>query len=178
MPVSCLSQKGLVTFNCLFSSLQSATHLWLCPLRVGILYQYILALLSLSTLLMDVLSIILQDVTPKCFRFFDLWFFTKVPEELLSIVSKHLVFLALFISFFIVSPDSLCFCLNFRFEGFFCRLQILVCCYFVLFFYFLLLLREIFWVSRFCAMSRSFSISRSALMPSIWSSILVVPFWL
>ena len=48
-------------------------------------------------------SFILQDFTPKCFCCFFFWwffnchlFFTKVSEELHSIVSKHLVLLVLF----------------------------------------------------------------------------------
>ena len=39
-----------MTFNCLFSAIPCATHLGLCPPKVGILYQHISTLISLSTL--------------------------------------------------------------------------------------------------------------------------------
>ena len=121
--------------------MQSATHLGLCPPGVGILYQHISAPLSLSTLLNDcplyrspicyakkflfLLSVVVFQLVPYLF-------FTKVSEELLSIVCKHLVLLVVFTSFYI-SPDSFiwAFSFNFPFEGFSYCLQILVCCHFV-----------------------------------------------
>ena len=130
---------------------------------------------------MVVLSIVLQYVTPKSFCFFFLsWFFnqylffTKVSEQLLSIVCKHLVLPVVFTSFFI-SPDSFiwAFSFNFPFEGFSYCLQILVCCHFVFLFNSLLFLGDL-WVSPLCAMS--VSIDRSVLMLLIWFSLLAFYF--
>ena len=125
---NCIS-KGPVTFSCLLSmQCQSSLQLILAYILPWLAFCIsIFLLLPLCPLCwMVVLSIVLQYVTPKSFCFFFLsWFFnqylffTKVSEQLLSIVCKHLVLPVVFTSFFI-SPDSFiwAFSFNFPFEGF------------------------------------------------------------
>ena len=165
-PVACLLYSGL-QLNLVY------ILLWLafCVCIFRLLSPYPLCW-------MVVLSILLQDGTPKCFCFFFLrffeWhlFFTKVSEELFVYCLQTsgfdwIVYFFLHISWFFW------LLLEFHFQRFSYCLHFLVCCYLYLFLI-LCFFWEIFWDSPFCAMS--VRIDSSALMLLIWVSNLVFHF--
>ena len=167
-----------MTFNCLFSAIQSATHLGLCLPKVGIVYQHISTLISLSTLPNGCAPY----HSPRCYA--------KIFLLLLSLVvfSTGTCSLLRFLKNFFLLLANIWFCLYclllFSYRLILCafariftlRDSLVLCrscffCYFLFLFFIFCFFLEIFWVSLFCAMSDN--IDRSALRPLIWFSILV-----